>query len=196
VKSNQEKIAALNRIKTLWEEAELGDASAAGRERLSARMDRIARLMRDAEELDAARQAEISGNQPPPASDQVAISPSPQIDELVPSEKEIIDELAARVETAARNSPDAGVAEDFDRVKSRMETVSRIRPSHQDNSQITSPEYAFGEAFSTLIRHVVRQYIDDEFEQVMRQAIQSEITRLKTEADDTRKQTSPKKQKK
>jgi len=174
----QDTIATLTRIKSLWEEAESYAASppqpVPGSAPASA-MERIDVLMNEAEKLDPAKPATSPENEP------------------LPSEDDIIDELAARVETAANAvTPDIST-EDFASVKTRMEAVSRLQPSHQDNSHTQSPEYAFGDAFSTLIRHVVRQYIDDEFEDVMRQAIKSELTRQNWEVDDTKEKPSRKK---
>lgn len=183
VSQDQNKIAALARIKSLWEEAEKitapeGDTASSSR---SAIMQRIDILMHDAENL-------TPQNNTSPAGVEEA--------EHLPSEDDIIDELAARVETAANSGTGNVAKEDFASVKTRMEAVSRLQPSHQDNSQLASPEYAFGDAFSTLIRHVVRQYINDEFEDVMRQAIKSELTRQNWEVNDTGRKSSPKKRKK
>jgi len=174
----QQNIATLARIKSLWEEAEFHAASPEQSVPDPARtstMKRIDGLMKEAEKLDQGNPATIAKA------------------EALPTEDDIIDEIAARVETAA-NSETADIStEDFASVKTRMEAVSRLQPSHQDNSHAQSPEYAFGDAFSTLIRHVVRQYIDDEFEDVMRQAIKSELTRQNWEVDDTAEKPSRKK---
>ena len=192
----EDKDAALARIKMLWQEAETMSmpVGTPPDDVKSAIMGRIDTLMNEAEKLDHERSADPADLPSGKLGAEADITiPQGAFEPDLPSEEDIIDELAARVNTAALASPEAPEAEDFASVKSRMEAISRIRPSHQDNSLPHSPEYAFGDAFSTLIRHVVRQYIDDEFEDVMRGAIKSELTRLNWEVDDTVKKTSPKK---
>ena len=75
----------------------------------------------------------------------------------------------------------------FEEAKSRLEDVSRLHPPQSDNSIPDDPEYAFGLAFSNLVRHVVREYIETEFEPVLRNAIRSEIeNHLGGNADETK----------
>ncbi|XDZ66753.1 hypothetical protein AB8880_04995 [Alphaproteobacteria bacterium LSUCC0684] len=195
----QNRDAALARIKTLWQEAEKITApeETVPDPARSEIMGRIDALMYQAEKLDQNQSAEEIDHFNAESKVSTDISASAfDTNQALPTEEDLIDEIAARVNTAALAGPDIAETEDFDNVKTRMEAVSRIRPSHQDNSQTQSPEYAFGDAFSTLIRHVVRQYIDDEFEDVMRHAIKNELTRLNWEVDDTENKTSPKKRKK
>lgn len=63
----------------------------------------------------------------------------------------------------------------FEGIKSKFEAVSQLQPPLSDNRLAENPEYAFGEAFSNLVRSVVRTYIKDEFEETIQHAISDEI---------------------
>ena len=90
-----------------------------------------------------------------------------------------IDALAALVHDAADQhaSPPAPAddAAPFDQVMSQMDDVSRLKPPQEDNYNISSVEYDFGQAFTNLVRHVVRDYIHNEVESVIRNAISAEL---------------------
>lgn len=91
-----------------------------------------------------------------------------------------IDTLALLVQDAATQTnlnDDKSVSTPltFDLVKSQMEDVSRLKPPQENNSNISSVEYFFGQAFTNLVRHVVRDYIHNKVETVIRNAISSEL---------------------
>ena len=89
---------------------------------------------------------------------------------------ETIDTLAAMVQDAATNAPEmANTPPSFEEVRTSMDSVSQIKPPREDSFNAGTPEYAFGAAFSDLVRHVVRDYIHNEVEGVIKHAIKSEL---------------------
>ena len=89
---------------------------------------------------------------------------------------ETIDTLAAMVQDAATNAPKmANTPPSFEEVRTSMDSVSQIKPPREDSFNAGTPEYAFGAAFSDLVRHVVRDYIHNEVEGVIKHAIKSEL---------------------
>lgn len=164
-------------------------------------MTRINRLMYEAEESQLAandlqqQQAAVVEMPDPPADpsiDELAEGISLDVagdtaeDEAVAPPPDDIAALGSMVMAAAASS-DAPEENSFEEAKSRLEDVSRLNPPQSDNSIPEDPEYAFGVAFSNLVRHVVREYIETEFEPVLRNAIRSEIeNHLGGNADETK----------
>lgn len=164
-------------------------------------MTRINRLMYEAEESQLAandlqqQQAavvEMPESPADPSIDELAEGISLDVagdtaeDEAVAPPPDDIAALGSMVMAAAASS-DAPEENSFEEAKSRLEDVSRLNPPQSDNSIPEDPEYAFGLAFSNLVRHVVREYIETEFEPVLRNAIRREIeNHLGGNADETK----------
>ena len=164
-------------------------------------MTRINRLMYEAEESQLAandlqqQQAavvEMPESPADPSIDELAEGISLDVagdtaeDEAVAPPPDDIAALGSMVIAAAASS-DAPEENSFEEAKSRLEDVSRLNPPQSDNSIPEDPEYAFGLAFSNLVRHVVREYIETEFEPVLRNAIRREIeNHLGGNADETK----------
>ena len=212
----QKKKLVLARIEDLWAAAETvsGDAETdtapaaeiqtSEGQTAGSIMSRINRLMYEAEETQLAAN-DLQQRHPP-----LAAVPMP---ETPPSIDELAEGISLDADTATEDAADApeddiaalgsmvmaaaaggDAAEDnsfednsFEEAKSRLEDVSRLHPPQSDNSIPEDPEYAFGLAFSNLVRHVVREYIETEFEPVLRNAIRSEIeNHLGGNADETK----------
>ena len=210
----QKKKLVLARIEDLWAVAESlsGDA---GADTVSAAeiqttedqtpgniMSRINCLMYESEErqlaandlqndLSPAAEAPIPETRPDPSIDELAEGIS--LETAAAAEEGAVappdDDIAAlgSMVMAAAASSDTPEENSFEEAKSRLEDVSRLNPPQSDNSIPEDPEYAFGLAFSNLVRHVVREYIETEFEPVLRNAIRSEIeNHLGGNADETK----------
>lgn len=86
-------------------------------------------------------------------------------------------DLGAQVERAAQAAATAKAETAVDDAVSRIRSAAHLRPGEQGEPDINSPEYAFGEAFSNLVRHVVADYLRETMEPVIREAIAAEIQR-------------------
>lgn len=156
-------------------------------------LDRINQLMQEAESVEAGHDTghdtgasiddlaeAVAGNIDTANFDVAFGSPASHGD---PADREntanaLANQLAAMMEqdpARPEDSPKPDGKQDFDGIKSGFETVAQLQPPHPDNGQKQNPEYAFGEAFSNLVRSVVRQYIDNEFEATIRHAISDEL---------------------
>ena len=134
-------------------------------------MSRINRLMYEAEETQlAANDLTEKTKADGPSIDDLALGISLSDQDA----NDEIENLGSMVMAAASDGQ-AAEAHDFDDVKSRFEDISKLQPPHSDDGNRDNPEYAFGVAFSNLVRHVVRDYIEKDFEPVLRAAIESEI---------------------
>ena len=209
----QKKKIVLARIEDLWAAAESlsGDAETDAvpvaeiqpteDQKPDNIMTRINRLMYEAEESQLAANdlqqhqaavVEMPDSPADPSIDELAEGISLDVagdaaeDEAVAPPSDDIAALGSMVMAAAASS-DAPEENSFEEAKSRLEDVSRLNPPQSDNSIPEDPEYAFGLAFSNLVRHVVREYIETEFEPVLRNAIRSEIeNHLGGNADETK----------
>ena len=65
--------------------------------------------------------------------------------------------------------------DEFDQVKAGFETVARLHPPLSDNRIPDSPEYVFSEGFTHLVRIIVQQYMDDDFETAIINSVRDEI---------------------
>ena len=156
----RQKSELLSNIEMLWKDAE---HSADDQARTT--FQRISDLMQDA------MATEIVANDAAPF-------PAQQNDGALgsPHQDETIDTLAAMVQDAASNAPEmANTPPSFEEVRTSMDSVSQIKPPREDSFNAGTPEYAFGAAFSDLVRHVVRDYIHNEVEGVIKNAIKSEL---------------------
>ena len=168
----------LNNIELLWNEASVQSQNTTNQKAAST-FQRINLLMQDALTVEQA------------ANDHNALDhghydhdghPSSVQDHHTHDEHQLdddIDALAALVHDAAdQHASPPALADDaapFDQVMSQMDDVSRLKPPQEDNYNISSVEYDFGQAFTNLVRHVVRDYIHNEVESVIRNAISAEL---------------------
>ena len=170
----------LTNIEMLWQ-----DAEHSADDQAKSTFNRISELMQDA----MATQIVANDAVPSPHADATPASSPEQ-----PSEHDAqISALAALVDTAShadtngQPSPSASSQPSFDETKARMESVSQLKPPHQDSFNSNTPEYAFGAAFTDLVRHVVRDYIHNEVEDVIKNAIRSELdSHFKGDGDNTK----------
>lgn len=161
----RQKSELLSNIEMLWKDAE---HSADDQARTT--FQRISDLMQDAmaTEIVANDAAPFAVHQNNDAQSDDAQAASHQ--------DETIDTLAAMVQDAATNAPEmASAPPSFEEVRTSMDSVSQIKPPREDSFNAGTPEYAFGAAFSDLVRHVVRDYIHNEVEGVIKHAIKSEL---------------------
>ena len=164
----------LNNIETLWNEASMQSQNSANQQAVST-YQRINMLMQDALTVE-----------------QAANDPAPIDNDALEDIGDDINALAVLVNDAAAQTDDQHQSNDgtdnagnthpspqspppFDQVMSQMDDVSRLKPPQEDNTNISSVEYDFGQAFTNLVRHVVRDYIHNEVEAVIRNAISSEL---------------------
>lgn len=176
--SEQEKQNVLARIESLWEDAAaIAPAPSSPPpettetpEQPGDIMARINRLMYEAEEIQFAANDRSRSDSQQIAD--LALDITRKDDPVAPEDG--MEKIGSMVMEAASSAP-APEAGNFDDIRSKMEDVSRLQPPQTDNRIPDNPEYAFGVAFSNLVRHVVREYIESDFEPVLRNAIRSEI---------------------
>ena len=103
------------------------------------------------------------------------------------SDIDAIGSMVAAAEAAADTSTASPTGDNFEQIKSQFEDVSRLQPPsappappapRADQSHDDNLEDEFDEDFSALVRDVVRDFIESDFEPVLRQAIQEEINHL------------------
>lgn len=172
----RQKSDLLTNIETLWQDAEHSADNQA-----KSTFDRISNLMQDAITSEiVANDALPPDSHDTPVSEETQVADERQASEMPSAEDAAhIDALAALVDTASH--PAASTANQkatppsFEDAKARMDSISQLKPPHQDNFNAGTPEYAFGAAFSDLVRHVVRDYIHNEVEGVIKNAIKSEL---------------------
>ena len=170
--SPRQKSELLSNIEDLWHEAAAHSAESSTNEAQST-YHRISSLMQD-----AMNSSSVAANDREPADEIMPIMPEEAPDQ---DDQSTIDALAAMVDEAAETAnpimaePSAQPEETFEQVKSRMDDVAQLKPPQGDSYNSSSPEYAFGNAFTNLVRHVVRDYIHNEVESVIRNAIKSEL---------------------
>ena len=158
VNTPRQKSELLSNIEMLWKDAELSADDQA-----KTTFQRITNLMQDAVASEI-----VANDQAPIIQDTNA--------QTAHADDATIDTLAALVEDAAENTAEMTTPPpSFDDVRSGMDNIARAKPPHQDSFNSGSPEYAFGAAFSDLVRHVVRDYISTEVEGVIKNAIKSEL---------------------
>ena len=154
----RQKSDFLTNIETLWQDAEHSADSHA-----KSTFQRISDLMQDADSV------EIVANDTHPSS-------------MSYSDDVKIKTLAALVEIAANDQPSnsnkgkpfASSPSSFDEAKARMDSVSQLKPPQQVSFNTGTTEYAFGAIFSELVRHAIRDYIHNEVEGVIKNALKSE----------------------
>ena len=155
----RQKSDLLTNIEMLWK-----DAEHSADDQAKSTFQRISDLMQDA------MATEIVANDREPAINMASPTATPSHD------VEDIDALAAMVEVAAEQSSEMTTPPpSFDEVRTNMDSVAQIKPPREDSFNSGTPEYAFGAAFSDLVRHVVRDYISNEVEGVIKNAIKSEL---------------------
>ena len=164
----------LNNIETLWNEASMQSQNSANQQAVST-YQRINMLMQDALTVEQA------ANDPAPINDHAHEDIGDDIDALAV----LVNDAAAQTDDQHQNNDGSREAEEtsispqspppFDQVMSQMDDVSRLKPPQEDNTNISSVEYDFGQAFTNLVRHIVRDYIHNEVEAVIRNAISSEL---------------------
>ena len=164
----------LNNIETLWNEASMQSQNSANQQAVST-YQRINMLMQDALTVEQA------ANDPAPIDDHAHEDIGDDINALAV----LVNDAAAQTGDQHQGNHGSLEAEEtppspqspppFDQVMSQMDDVSRLKPPQEDNTNISSVEYDFGQAFTNLVRHVVRDYIHNEVEAVIRNAISSEL---------------------
>ena len=154
----RQKSELLSNIEMLWK-----DAEHSADDQAKTTFQRITNLMQDAVA------SEIVANDQSPLPEDTNLQAAHENDAT-------IDTLAALVEDAAENTTEMTTPPpSFEDVRSGMDNIARTKPPHQGSFNSGSPEYAFGAAFSDLVRHVVRDYISTEVEGVIKNAIKSEL---------------------
>ena len=159
--ASRPKSELLNNIELLWNEASMQSEDHAHQNATST-FQRINLLMQDALTVEQA------------ANDAVAPDPDPSLDDDIDALAALVQDAAAPEDTP-NSAAMAAQPMPFEQVKSQMEDVSRLKPPQEDSYNISSVEYDFGQAFTNLVRHVVRDYIHNEVETVIRNAISSEL---------------------
>ena len=164
----------LNNIETLWNEASMQSQNNTNQQAIST-YQRINLLMQDA--LSAEQAAHDPANDIAPINHDAGLD-GDIIEDDISALASMVEDAAAQTDaddTAGQNQPSASTPPPFDQVMSQMDDVSRLKPPQEDNTNISSVEYDFGQAFTNLVRHVVRDYIHNEVEAVIRNAISSEL---------------------
>lgn len=170
--TRRQKSDLLTNIEMLWQNAEHSADDQA-----KSTFNRITDLMQDAMATQIVANDAYPQNNPAP-NDAPNTS---QTAEQATAHDDQISALAALVDKAghdqndAHDYPIASEPPSFDDAKARMDSVAQLKPPHQDSFKSDTPEYAFGAAFTDLVRHVVRDYIHNEVEGVIKNAIKSEL---------------------
>ena len=165
----------LNNIETLWNEASAQSQNNTNQQVVST-YQRINLLMQDA--LSAEQAVNDPANDVDPIDDRAAGFADDKTEDDINALASLVENAAAKTDaddTADQTQPFASTPPPFDQVMSQMDDVSRLKPPQEDNTNISSVEYDFGQAFTNLVRHVVRDYIHNEVEAVIRNAISSEL---------------------
>ena len=184
----------LNNIELLWNEASMQSQKSANQKAAST-FQRINLLMQDALQVEEAANDAVANAENAASHDAVIKGSPSKYDQGWHNQDrhdqdrhnqgrqntldQDIDKLAGLVHDAADHH-DGGTTEapsqqPFDQVMSQMDDVSRLKPPQEDHYNIAAVEYDFGQAFTNLVRHVVRDYIHNEVETVIRNAISSEL---------------------
>ena len=169
------KSELLNNIETLWNEASAQSQNNTNQQAIST-YQRINLLMQDA--LSAEQAANDPANDVDPIDQSAAGFTDDMIEDDINALASLVEDAAAKTDaddTSHQTQPSASPPTPFDQVMSQMDDVSRLKPPQEDNTNISSVEYDFGQAFTNLVRHVVRDYIHNEVEAVIRNAISSEL---------------------
>ena len=169
------KSELLNNIETLWNEASAQSQNNTNQQAIST-YQRINLLMQDA--LSAEQAANDPANDVDPIDQSAAGFTDDMIEDDINALASLVEDAAAKTDaddTAHQTQPSASPPTPFDQVMSQMDDISRLKPPQEDNTNISSVEYDFGQAFTNLVRHVVRDYIHNEVEAVIRNAISSEL---------------------
>lgn len=87
-------------------------------------------------------------------------------------------DLAARVASATRNMPSSNRPVAIEDALSRMKAASKIRPRTAADVDKKSPEYAFGKAFTDMVRHIVAGYLNEAVVPIIRNTIIAELEGL------------------
>ena len=179
--AQRQKSELLNNIELLWQEASM-QSHDSNDDQAQSTFQRINALMHDA--LSVEKAANDALPQPHKPSHNQAQTPVAIFDNAIDDHADLnetetdISALAELVHEASDKTDSASLPPEivpFEDVKAQMDDVSRLKPPQEDNSKISSVEYDFGQAFTNLVRHVVRDYIHNEVEQVIRNAIKSEL---------------------
>ena len=91
-------------------------------------------------------------------------------------------DLAARVASATRNMPSSNRPVAIEDALSRMKAASKIRPRTAADVDKKSPEYAFGKAFTDMVRHIVAGYLNEAVVPIIRNTIIAELEGLAVSA--------------
>jgi hypothetical protein len=94
-------------------------------------------------------------------------------------DEDTIKALAGLVDKAATHedisASDGSLVDTFEQTRSRMEELSKFKPPQSDDFKFSTSDYALENAFTHLVRHMVRDYIHNQVEGVIRNAIKSEL---------------------
>ena len=165
------KYDLLNNIELLWKDASI-EALNNGVENPTSQFHRIDILMQDALAVEQDTKTMLPDQPHTAAQDTLVPTPMVPIDDISALAK-LVDHAATKQK---RNSLEKSPKQaSFDQIMSQMDDVSRLKPPHEDNYNISSVEYDFGEEFTNLVRNGVRDYIHNEVEDVIRHAIKSEL---------------------
>ena len=165
----------LNNIETLWNEASVQSQNNTNQQAVST-YQRINLLMQDA--LSAEQAANDPANDIDPIDQEATGFEGDMIEDDINALASMVEDAAAQTDAddkADQPQSFASTPPPFEQVMSQMDDVSRLKPPQEDNTNISSVEYDFGQAFTNLVRHVVRDYINNEVEVVIRNAISSEL---------------------
>lgn len=164
----------LNNIETLWNEASMQSQNNTNQQAVST-YQRINMLMQDA------LTAEQAANDINPIDHDDAANHDAITEDDINALASLVHDAATQkdaddeIDEADQSLSSVSSPPPFDQVMSQMDDVSRLKPPQEDNTNISSVEYDFGQAFTNLVRHVVRDYIHNEVEAVIRNAISSEL---------------------
>ena len=82
------------------------------------------------------------------------------------------------LEAAAASGADAfadAAGDEFGKIRARFEAVSKLQPPSEDGDPPSRSELDFGQAFSEMVRSVVRDYIDTELTDTIRDSVRGEL---------------------
>ena len=100
------------------------------------------------------------------------MTPPDQRDDLLDRIEDLWQEAAAATPQGDAAAEAAG--DEFGKIRARFEAVSRLQPPLEGGAP-NRPESDFGHAFNEMVRSVVRNYIETELTDTIRDSVRGEI---------------------
>lgn len=116
--------------------------------------------------------ASTAANDSPPPVPQSKDDGAKDDEATIEALAELVDEAAS---PESSSPPVEAKADTFEQDKSRMDKLAKVKPPQSDNSKSSTNEYAFGDKFAHSVRQVVRDYVNNEVEGVIRKTIKTEL---------------------